>query len=185
MPFIFGTHLSVAVFSCPAVFLMTDIVGEMYGKRAAKLFVLAGSICTVLFVAYSLLSLAMPWSIDGENLKQGYDQIFGLSIRMAAASILAFVIAEYQDVISFFFFREKLGNKYFWLRSTLSNLWSQLLDTAIFMIVAFAGVYSVRVLISIIISWWIYKVAMGALYTPLSYLGIRLLREREVVESAV
>jgi uncharacterized PurR-regulated membrane protein YhhQ (DUF165 family) len=44
MPFLFGAHLSVAVFSFPIVFIMTDVVGEIYGKRIARLFVLAGFI---------------------------------------------------------------------------------------------------------------------------------------------
>jgi len=178
MPFIFGSHLSVAVFSFPIVFLTTDVIGEVYGKSAAKLFVLAGFISTLLFIGYSILSLSMPWSYAGEWAKQGYNQIFGVSIRIAIASLAAFLVAEYQDVLSFFFFREKLGLKIFWLRSLLSNIWSQLLDAIIFVIIAFAGLYSVHTLISIIITWWLYKVAMGALYTPLSYLSIHFLQEK-------
>lgn len=158
---------------------MTDVVGEVYGKRIAKLFVLAGFVSTALFVAYSFLSLALPWSRDGEWAKQGYNQIFGISVRVFIASLTAFLIAEYQDVLSFFFFREKLGVKFFWLRSLLSNLWSQFLDSTIFMVIAFAGVYSTHTLVSIIISWWLYKVAMGVAYTPLSYVGIYLLRGRD------
>ncbi len=178
MPFIFGSHLSVAVFSFPVVFLMTDVVGEVYGKQIAKFFVLAGFVSTAAFIAYSFLSIALPWSHDGVWVQQSYNQVFGISIRIAIASLTAFLIGEYQDVLSFFFFHERLGIKFFWLRSMLSNLWSQLLDTIIFMVIAFAGVYSTHTLISIIISWWLYKVAMGALYTPLSYLGIYLLRDR-------
>lgn len=178
MPFIFGTHLSVAVFSFPIVFLMTDVIGEIYGKTIAKFFVLAGFISTLLFITYSFISIATPWSEAGLWVKDGYNQVFGLSIRIALASVTAFLIAEYQDVISFFFFKEKMGAKHFWLRSNLSNLWSQFLDTVIFMTIAFAGVYPTRVLLSIIFTWWLYKVAMGILYTPLSYLGIRWLREK-------
>jgi uncharacterized integral membrane protein (TIGR00697 family) len=119
----------------------------------------------------------MPWAEDGDWAREGYNQIFGVSVRIAIASLAAFLIAEYQDVFSFFYLREKLGGKFFWLRSLLSNLWSQLLDTVIFMVIAFAGIYSTETLISIILTWWLFKVAMGALYTPLSYLGIYLLRE--------
>ncbi len=176
MPFLFGSHLSVAVFSFPIVFLTTDVVGEVYGKKVAKLFVLAGCVSTVLFIVYSFISIAMPWAGASLWAKEGYDQVFGSSIRMAVASIVAFVIAEYQDVVSFFFFRDRWGTKRFWLRSMLSNLWSQLLDTVIFMIIAFAGIYQFHTLVSIIITWWLFKVAMGALYTPLSYLGLYLLR---------
>lgn len=177
MPFIFGTHLSVAVFSFPVVFLMTDVIGEVYGARIAKLFVLAGFISTALFIAYSFLSIAMPWSAAGDWVHKSYNQVFGMSIRIAVASLAAFLIAEYQDVLTFFFFKSKMGEKMFWLRSFLSNLWSQFLDTTIFMVIAFAGFYPTHTLISIIFTWWLYKVAMGLLYTPLSYLGIYLLRE--------
>ncbi len=178
MPFLFDSHLSVGVFSFPVVFLMTDVVGEVYGKRTAKFFVLAGFISTALFIFYSLLSLAMPWSEDGAWALEGYNLIFGISARIAVASLVAFAIAEYQDVFSFFLLRKKWGAKFFWLRSILSNLWSQLLDTVIFMAIAFAGVYETSTLVSIIITWWLYKVAMGALYTPLSYVGIKFLKEK-------
>lgn len=180
MPFFFGWHLSVAVFSFPIVFLMTDVIGEIYGKSVAKLFVFAGFVSTALFVAYSLLSLAMPWSADGLWAHDSYNKIFGISVRIACASLVAFLIAEYQDVFSFFFFRTIWGEKLFWLRSLLSNIWSQLLDTVIFTLIAFVGVYPTGVLIRIIIPWWLYKVAMGALYTPFSYAGIYLLRPREI-----
>lgn len=184
MPFLFGTHLSVGVFSFPVVFLMTDVIGEVYGKRMARFFVLAGFLSTALFIGYSFLSIAVPWSAEGLWVREGYNQVFGISIRIAIASLAAFLIAEYQDVFSFFLLREKMGARMFWLRSTLSNLWSQLLDTVIFMTIAFAGVYSPRTLLGIIISWWLYKVAIGALYTPLSYAGIYLLRDKEEAHKA-
>lgn len=177
MPFLFGTHLSVAVFSFPIVFIMTDIIGEVYGKKMAKNFVLAGIISIVLFLIYSLLSTITPWAESSLWAKEGYNQIFGLSARFSIASLMAFVIAEYQDVISFFFFKKHTGEKKFWLRSNLSNAWSQFLDTVIFMLIAFVGVYPFVTIVAIIIPWWLYKVVMGFLYTPLSYLGIHILRK--------
>lgn len=178
MPFLFNTHLSTAVFFFPFVFLTTDVIGQVFGKPMAKSFVWAGFISVFLFMLYSLVSLSMPWSPDGLKFEDSFNAIFGLSIRLSLASLLAFLIAEYQDVISFFFFRKKFGDsdKVFWLRSNLSNLWSQFWDTAIFMTIAFAGVYPLRVIIMISLPWWILKVVMGFLYTPLSYLGLYLLR---------
>lgn len=179
MPFLFGSHLSVGVFSFPVVFLMTDVIGEIYGKRVAKFFVLAGFVSTAMFIGYSLISLAMPWDTAGNWVKSSYNTVFAVSIRIAVASLVAFIVAEYQDVLTFFFFKKKFGEKLFWLRSLLSNLWSQFLDTVLFMVIAFAGVYPTKTLISIIISWWLFKVGMGFLYTPLSYLALKLLRTPE------
>ena len=95
---------------------------------------------------------------------------------MSLASLLAFFIAEYQYVIAFFFFKKLLHGRFFWLQSNLSNIWSQLLDTLIFMFVAFAGIYPFKTIILASLPWWLYKVAMGFAYTPLSYLGVYLLR---------
>lgn len=177
IPFLFGSHLSVAVFSFPVVFLMTDVIGEVYGRYFAKLFVRAGFISTALFLGYSILSLSLPWAEKGLWAQEGYNLIFGVSGRIALASLVAFAVAEYQDVLTFFFVKEKIGSRFFWLRSLLSNLWSQLLDSVLFMVIAFAGVYETKTLISIIVTWWLYKVAMGFAYTPLSYFGIYVLRK--------
>jgi queuosine precursor transporter len=178
-PFIFGLHVSVAVFSFPFVFLTTDVIGEVYGKRMARFFVRCGFIATFLFLCYSLISMALPWAEAGLWAQASYEQIFGVSIRIAIASLVAFAVAEFQDVYAFFLVKEKIGEKYFWLRSLVSNIWSQFLDSALFMVIAFYGVYSNSALIRIIITWWLFKVAMGFLYTPLSYLGIRLLRGKD------
>ncbi len=179
MPFLFHSHLSVAVFSFPIVFLMTDVIGEVYGKVIAKMFVRAGFVSTALFIGYSLVSIYLPWAEAGLWAKDGYNQIFGVSMRIGLASLAAFALAEYQDVWTFFFVKERLGIKFFWLRSLISNLWSQFLDSALFMVIAFAGIYSSSDLVNIIITWWLYKVAMGLAYTPLSYLGIWLLKDKE------
>lgn len=179
MPFLFGSHLSVGVFTFPIVFLMTDVIGEVFGKKIAKFFVTAGFISTALFIGYSILSLAMPWAADGLWAQEGYNLIFDVSIRIAIASLVAFAIGEYQDVITYFFLRDKVKVPYFFLRSFITNVWSQFLDTVIFMVIAFYGVYSTPTLISIILTWWLFKVAMGAAYTPLCYLGIKLLKTKD------
>ncbi len=176
MPFVFGSHLSVAVFFFPVVFLMTDVIGEVYGKRLAKLFVRMGFISTALFLVFTLVSLYFPWAEKGLWAKESYELIFGVYGRIALASLVAFLVAEYQDVFTFFFVRAKIGPKLFWLRSLISNIWSQFLDSALFMVIAFAGVYDTKTLLNIIFTWWLFKVAMGFLYTPLSYLGIYILR---------
>ena len=175
MPFLFGTHLSVAVFSFPIVFCMTDVIGEVYGKKMANNFVLAGVVSILLFLLYSLISNVMPWAYEGLWVKEGYNQIFGLSVRFSIASLVAFTIGQYQDVISFFFLKKRIEKK-FWLRSNLSNIWSELFDSTIFMFIAYFGILPMKTIFLIIIPWWAYKISMGFLYTPLSYLGIRLLR---------
>lgn len=178
IPFLGSTHLSVSVFSFPIIFIMTDVIGEVYGKKMANNFVFAGIFSILLFLFYSFISGIAPWSQGSLWAKESYNTIFGLTARFSIASIAAFVIGEYQDVLSFFFLKKKIGEKQFWLRSNLSNVWSQFFDSAIFILIAFVGTgrYSWHGMLLLIIAWWIYKVVMGFFYTPLSYLGIHILR---------
>ncbi len=176
MPFLWGTHLSVAVFWFPIVFLMTDVVGEVYGKRTARMFVHAGVLTIALFLLYSFIAQIIPWSAHSLWAKPSYETIFSLSMRFSIASLVAYAIGEYQDVFAFFKTKAVIGSKYFWLRSNISNLWSQLFDTGVFLVIAFWGVYSPKAILLMAIPWYLYKVVMGALYTPLSYIGLRLLR---------
>ena len=180
MPFIFGTHLSVAILSFPVIFIMTDVIGEVYGKKMANNFVVAGIFSILLFLFYSFISGLAPWAVNSSWAKESFNTIFGITARFSIASIVAFIIGEYQDVLSFFFLKNKIGERKFWLRSNLSNLWSQLFDSSIFILIAFVGTgrYSFYDMFLMIVAWWIYKVFMGFLFTPLSYLGIYLLRGR-------
>jgi uncharacterized integral membrane protein (TIGR00697 family) len=178
MPFLFGTHLSTAIFAFPIVFLTTDVVGEVYGKAHARAFVRMGFYSILIFLGFNLLSNVVPSSSDF-RMPEAYGQIFGLSFRFTLASLVAFIIGEYQDVFTFFFLRAKMGGRLFWLRSFLSNLWGQLLDTVIWYSVALAGVYPPETLIRMMLPWWLFKVGMGVLYTPLSYAGIGLLKRVE------
>ncbi len=156
---------------------MTDIVGEVYGKRYSRLFVFGGLLSIVLYLLMSIISGVLPWSNNSLWIKDSYNTVFSISFRMSVASVVAFAIAEYQDVSVFFFVKKYFGEKFLWLRSLLSNIWSQFLDTTIWTLIAFAGVYSGSKIIGIIIPWWIYKVCMGFMYTPLIYYGKHLLNK--------
>ena len=135
---------------------------------------MAGFISILVFLIYSVIALIAPWAKEGLWVKDSFNTVFGISFRLSVASALAYIIGEYQDVLSFFFFKKKFNT--FWLQSNLSNLWSQAIDTLIFMFVAFLGIYSIKTILLISLPWWLYKVAMGFIYTPLSYLGIYLLQ---------
>ena len=106
MPFFFGTHISFAVFTLPFVFITTDITGKIYGKELAKKFVFLGFLALCIWTLFSLFADMIPWSSHTyARIGDAYDQIFSLSIRVAIASLLAFSLSEYLDVLVFFRFK--------------------------------------------------------------------------------
>ena len=69
-PFILGLHVSVAVFSIPFVFLTTDVIGEVYGRKMARFFVRCGFLATLLFLIYSVIATVLPWAEAGMWAKE-------------------------------------------------------------------------------------------------------------------
>lgn len=174
MPFVFGTHLSVAVFFMPIVFITTDIVGQLYGKETAKLFVFSGFTALIIFILGTLLANTVPWSwATYTRIGDAYDTIFSLSWRIWVASLVAYFCSEYIDVLTFFLGKRLWDN--FFFASTFSNIISQAIDTAVFMSIAFIGVFSPEKIIMMAIPWWMYKVLGGLCYTPISYFILSLL----------
>jgi uncharacterized integral membrane protein (TIGR00697 family) len=158
-PFLFGTHLSFAVFTLPFVFITTDVIGKVYGKEFAKKFVFLGFSALIFWTIFSLFSMYLPWASQSYGrIGVAYETIFTLSIRIVFASLVAFLISEYLDVVVFFRFKNQ--KKSFWLASFFSNLVSQFLDTILFMCIAFLGFYDIEKILMMGIPYWLYKVSM-------------------------
>jgi queuosine precursor transporter len=175
-------HASVAIFVLPLIFTINDVITEVHGKERARSVVRSGLFMIVLFLLFSLFATQLPASSRFAASESAYDMTFGLSARIAAASLTAFTIAEFMDVFIFVKIKQRLGKKALWLRNNVSNIISQLLDTIVFMTLAFyATNQSVEAnaafLTSLIIPYWLLKCFMSVIETPLVYLGVKWLKK--------
>lgn len=183
LPQLFGIQLnaSVAIFVIPVVFSINDIITEVYGAERARSVVRSGLVIILLILLFSLLAVNLPPSIRFSASESAYDQIFGLSARIAAASLIAFALADFLDVAIFAKIRKKLGRSKLWLRNNASNFIAQFIDTAVFMVLAFyaldKGVASnLAFLWSLILPYWLLKCFMSIIETPLVYAGVAWLK---------
>lgn len=170
---------SVGIFAYPVTFLITDIVEEVHGRDRAKWFVIAGFI-SLLFV-FSITSLAI-WlpSAKRDFFPECYQKIFGISLRIFIASIIAFLVSQLHDVWSFNFWKDRTKGRYLWLRNNFSTSASQFIDTVIFMFIAFYGVtpkHDFSYIFQLILPYWLLKVVVALLDTPICYLGVWWLRK--------
>jgi len=182
---LFGYQLnaSVAIFVLPLIFTINDMVTEVYGKERTRSIIRSGLFIIFLILLFSLLATNLPSSLRFQKTESAYDTIFGLSARIAAASLTAFALAEFLDVFIFVKIREKLGKKALWFRNNASNFFSQFVDTTVFMFLAFYAFdksfdSNIGFLISLILPYWLLKCFMSVIETPLVYLGVRWLKEK-------
>lgn len=171
-------QVSVAFLIVPLSFLMTDIVEEVYGKKKAHEFVIAGVVALIVFLAFIVIFLLLP---PAERFTQNveYKAIFGTSARIVFASIVAFLMSQFHDVWSFNFWKVKTRGKLLWLRSNISTSISMVVDTFVFMFLAFYMLtpqFTAGFIIQMIIPYLFFKIIWGVLSTPLVYLGASWLR---------
>jgi len=179
----FTLNASVAIFVFPLIFTINDIIIEVYGVNKAKSVMRSGLTIIFLIMIYSVIVTALPPSTRFAPTENAYDTIFGLSVRFSFASLAAFALSDLMDILIFAKLRERMHKKSLWLRTNLSNFISQLLDTVVFMVLAFytfdqSFMANWSFLISLIIPYWLTKCGMSIIETPLVYLGVKWLKPK-------
>lgn len=175
---IVGIRVSVGIFFVPVLFLVTDIIGEVFGRAEASRFVNMATIMLVVLFVMMGICIAIPPN-ESWGMQEQYAMIFGSSLRMTIASLVSFAVAQQLDVFMFSFWGKVTRGRHLWIRNNLSTIVSQLLDTTIFEFIAFWHLndkFTTAYIISLIIPYWLFKVVFALLDTPFCYLGVRWLR---------
>jgi hypothetical protein len=175
-------NASVAVLLLPLVFSINDIVFEVYGKERARSLLRAGMVSVALVFVFSAIATVLPPSARFQSKEAAFDLIFTSSLRFAAASLVAFAIANVTDILIFAKIRERLGRKALWFRNNISNFSAQLVDTVIFITLAFYAFdqplnLNAQFLVGLIIPYWLLKCFMSVIETPFVYLGVKWLKK--------
>ena len=171
---ILGVRVSVGIFFVPVLFLTTDIIGEVFGRKEASRFVNMATIMLVLLFLMMSLCIAIKPNESWDHQEQ-YATVFGSSLRMTIASLISFVVAQQLDVFMFSLWGKITKGKHLWIRNNMSTIVSQLIDTTIFEFVAFWHLtpkFTTGYIFSLILPYWLFKVVFALLDTPLCYLGV-------------
>ena len=178
----FGPFVTiVGILPWPVVFLLTDLLNEFYGFKAVRKL----SWITAILIAYCFLivglSIEIPAvNIPGSNLSDdiAYKKVFGQAQMVIIGSICAFLVSQLLDASLFSWIKSKTGDRYIWLRSTGSTLFSQLIDSCIVLYIGFVlpGSLSFAEFMRIAPTNYILKIIIAILLTPFIYLGHYLIR---------
>lgn len=171
--FPFTTTVGMVPF--PVTFLLTDVLNEFYGKRAARFITMVGFGMALLTFGIISVSGAIPIAELTKNAdwqgvtEESFANVFLGSQRMIAASLAAYLVAQFVDIAVFQLFKRATSGKYLWLRASGSTVISQLVDTVVITCVAWIGVLPWSKIGDIIISAYALKVVIAVLLTPVIY----------------
>ncbi len=176
-PVIFGPFVvPAAVLIYAATFLMTDVITEIWGKREAQLAIIGGFLANIFLVLGVYLTIKWPGARFWQA-QQALESILGLTPRIVFASMVAYLISQTHDVLAFHFWKRKTRGRHLWLRNNLSTAVSQLIDTGIFITIAFYGILP---LVPLIIGQYLIKLIIALCDTPFCYLGVKILVGKKI-----
>lgn len=171
---VFGLPITLGTALYTTIFLATAVLTENYGRKVATDTALMSVSVLILFQIYlQAVRLADP-AADVQSLSDAMDIVFTMSLRIVAAGLVVYYLAQRLDIALYDYMKGRSGEKMLWLRNNASTLISQLFDTFAFAFLAFYGVFD----------GWLglagvaygVKVLVIVLDTPLAYLSRFLAR---------
>jgi uncharacterized integral membrane protein (TIGR00697 family) len=175
---IFGFTVPAAVIIFPISYIFGDVLTEVYGYRRARQVIWLGFFCNLLAVVAiwvgQLLPAASFW--DGQA---AYERILGYTPRLLVASFVAYLVGEFAN--SFVLAKMKLATngRWLWTRTIGSTLIGEGLDSLVFITLAFAGTIPQAVLVTAILTQWLFKCVYEIVATPLTYAVVNFLKRKE------
>ena len=173
-PFVFdgGTLLF------PLSYIFGDVLTEVYGYKASRKVIWTG----LAMLCVMSLNIWLIGALPGDpswTLQKSYDDILSSVPRIALASILGYFAGEWSNSVVLSRMKLLTKGRWLWTRTIGSTHVGELVDTLIFVTVAFAGTYPTRVLVAMLLSNYLFKCSIEAAFTPLTYAVVSRVKKSE------
>jgi hypothetical protein len=172
--------LPAAVIVFPVIYILGDVLTEVYGYQRARLVIWLSFLCNLIFVVFAWLVQILP-AAPFWNEQPAYETILGHTPRILAASFAGNLVGEFTN--SYILAKVKIWTRgrWLWVRTISSTIVGEGLDTLIFITLAFIGTPSFMWVI-IIYHWWT-KVGIEVIATPFTYAIVNTLKKKEKVDT--
>ncbi len=181
LPFFGPVVFGAGVLFFPISYLFGDIVTEVYGYAHDRRAVWCGFAALVFAAIMSLIVLNIP-AASGEyntHLQQGLETVFGNTWRIVAASILAFWAGSLVNAYVLAKMKIYTAGRFLWMRTIGSTAVGELVDSSLFYMLAFYGVWKTEQVIAVAIAQYFLKTGWEVLATPLTYRVVAFLKRKE------
>ena len=178
----FGTTLGNILYA--GGFLVTDILAENYGRKHAQKAVYIGFFSLIALTSIMQIAVSFtPTNVEEAILLfDGVKRMFDFMPRIAIASLVAYLVSQSHDIWAYEFWKRKYtAPKYIWIRNNASTMVSQIIDNALFTMIAFYGVYPKEVLIEIFLTTYLMKFLVAVCDTPFVYMA-HYLKKKNMIE---
>ena len=142
----FGFIVPAGVIVYATSFMLTDALSEFFGKEKALKAVWVGFAANILLFSFLFITVSWPHAF-GSEAGQAFAEVMSFSARITVAAIVTYLISQLHDVNAYHFWGKLTKGKHLWLRNNASTAISQIIDTTLFISIAFWGVLPIMPLI--------------------------------------
>jgi len=180
---LFGLTATLGNVLYGSVFLATDVLTELYGRREARRCVWFGFVAMGLVVVWMLFALAFE-PAPGDFAHDSLATVFGVMPRVAAGSLVAYLVSQHHDIVAFHFWKKRTAGRHLWFRNCASTMVSQAIDSVLFCFIALWGLFDVNTWLQILLTTYVLKWAVALLDTPFLYLAVRFAPPKDLPDSS-
>lgn len=177
----FGNFLPTGIIYFPILYILNDVITEVYGFRTSRKVIWLTISCNLLFTSALYIAVMLPGADIVESNKY-FDMIFTMSPRVLLASVTSFLIGEYANSLVLAISKIKMRGKWFGFRAILSTVIGVAIESTIFAFVAFYGIIGSVELIEMTILLVIVKVLYEVASLPITTRIVSYLKLKEGID---
>lgn len=174
----FGIVLTAGVWLFPIVYIIGDVIPEVYGLKMARQVIWIGFAANLFAVIFFALCLILPYPTFWTG-QDAFKTVLGFTPRLLVASFCGYLIGTNSNAIVLVWIKKLTNGKWLWMRTIGSTIVGESLDSTVFITLAFFGVVPAVALPGMIIAQATFKTLYEAIATPVTYAVVRFFKKIE------
>jgi uncharacterized integral membrane protein (TIGR00697 family) len=177
-----GVVLPAAVILFPVTYIFGDILTEVYGFKRSRLVIWTGFAANGFMAVVFILTVFLPYPEFWGN-QDAYAAVLGFTPRLVVASLIAYFVGEFSNAALLSKMKLLTKGRWLWTRTIGSTVIGEGIDTLLFISIAFAGLFPVATLVSMMAAQYLWKIGYEILATPLTYLLVKWVKCKEGLDT--
>ena len=177
-PFVFDGGTLLFPFS----YIFGDVLTEVYGYRDTRKIIWTGFI-VLIFMACNIWIISVLPAEGSWNLQNDFNNILLQMPRISVGSVCGYLVGAYSNSAILSKMKLLTKGRYLWMRTIGSTVVGELVDSAIFVAIAFSGLYDSSVLIVMVFSNYLFKTMIEVVCTPFTYAVVGFFKRYEHIDT--
>jgi len=173
-----GITLTAAVWLFPIVYIIGDVVPEVYGLATARKVIWLGFAANAFAVLFFMLTLSLPYPPYWVN-QEAFQAVLGFTPRLLLASFIGYLIGTNVNAWVLVKIKALTSGRWLWMRTIGSTVVGESLDSFFFVMIAFYGLMPIEALYGMVVAQAVFKTLYEAAVTPVTYAVVTWFKQQE------